>query len=450
MASESSQTEQVALADLDDSMVISAYTGFHQKYNKMEEMTCKWLRHNFKGTKTIVERGGQNITTPIEKLEVGDTLLQLFSFPESLKKLTLVNDKLIQELQKRGFSRFKVTRTAKAGNATQDKKQQDIQKAEELVNKVKESNQVRNGASKAVEDLIDNTRSGKTDIADINNYVENIVTSAASEAVSVIASLKQSDQTYAHCVDVGAIFQVVYKEHLTRQGKPMSQEEEKEITLGAFMHDIGKAKIPKEILDSTVRFERDSHEMQLMQSHPVFGAEILTEMGMSDTIINMAHYHHVKMDTSMKSSYPTGVNFDDVIKETRFIAIVDIYQALIGRRSYKKSWAPPAAVKFIEQLSGIEYDLDIWDEFVTIMGNYPVGSLVELNDGSIAFVVQRHDSDPSKPKVVPVRNAKGEDITHHTLINLEVEKDIVIAKDLDNYDVFGEASFDIFTSIQIT
>jgi putative nucleotidyltransferase with HDIG domain len=400
--------------------------------------------------KTIVERGGERLTTPVENVIEGDRLLELFAFPDSLKKLTIVNVRLVQELKKRGFAHFRVQKRPKTPNARTIKHQQTVRKVSELVEKVKANEKVRGEATGAVEDMMDSTRMGKANITDVKRYVESIVSDGGSEAISVIASLKQSDQTYAHCVDVGAIFQVVYKLHCDRQGKELTAAEEQQITLGAFMHDVGKARIPKEILDSTVRFERDSREMQLMQAHPVFGAEILGDMGVPETIVNMAHYHHVKLDTAMKSSYPPVSSFDKVLLETRFMAIIDIYQALIGRRSYKKSWAPPAAVKFIDQLAGIEHDQAVWEEFVEIMGHYPVGSLVELNDGSLAFVVQRHTQDPLRPKVAVVRNGQSETITHHTLLDLETEPDIKIVKDLDNYDVFGDQSFDVFAAIQVS
>ena len=268
--------------------------------------------------------------------------------------------------------------------------------------------------------------------------------------MGVLASLKKSDQTYAHCTDVAAIFQSTYIKLMKQKGIELSPEKKHEMLLGAFMHDIGKAKVPKDILDSTVRFERDSREMKLMQSHPAFGAEILTNMGSTDMIINMAHYHHVKLDTGMKSSYPLGINFDDLVMETRLIAIVDVYQALVGRRSYKKSWAPPAAMKFIDQLSGIEFDMDVWETFHQILGKYPVGSLVELNDGSMAFVVETADEDLDRPRVAVVRNAKGEDLTNNPLIDLLEEPDIKIIKDLDNHEALGDASMDIFTNLKIT
>jgi len=438
------------LENLDNSMVIERYTGFNGKFSCLEDTTCKWLQHNFKGVRARIKRGEETLDLSVDYLQVGDKVTELHTFPPSLKKLTIVNRQLIQELKRKGFLKFRVKRIKKQLTQKQIRRQKVIGKSSELIYKAKESVEVSNSTTKAIESLFDGSRDGKIEIRDVSEFVDSIIKNDTAEAMGVICSLKQSDQTYAHCTDVGVIFQNTYIKMRKQQGIELSPQKKQEMLLGAFMHDIGKTKVPKDILDSTVRFEKNSPEMKLMQSHPDFGAEILTNMGSSNTIINIAHYHHVKVDTAINSSYPLVNNFEEVMMETRLIAIVDVYQALVGRRCYKKSWAPSAAIKFLGHLSGIEFDLDVWDSFFQIMGQYPVGSLVELNDGSVAFVVQPAHEDLDKPQVVLIRNTKGEDLTNNVLIDLQEEPEMKIVKDLDNYEVLGDASLDIFTNLNIT
>ncbi|MFH2133474.1 MAG: HD domain-containing phosphohydrolase, partial [bacterium] len=322
--------------------------------------------------------------------------------------------------------------------------------ANKFVNQLKENVGTHNKASQAVENIMDNARKGKVSYSGVTEYVDVITTNSSAEAMSAILSLKESDQTYDHCIDVGVIFQTSYLKILESKGRKSIFENEAQALLGAFLHDFGKSKVPKDILDSTVRFERDSQEMQLMQSHPVFAVELLAGMGMTDDIINMAHYHHIKQDTSINSCYPKGVSYDQVIYETRLIAIIDVYQALVGKRKYKKSWNPPAAMRYLDALAGVEFDMDVWDDFMQVMGLYPKGSLVELNDSSAAFVMSISEADPEKPQVVIVRNAAGEELTHHTLLDLQEEKDIEIVKDLDVMEVFGKDAMEVFTKINIS
>ncbi len=449
MVNDNSQQSGISLNELSSQMMITAYTGFNDKYSPMDKQTGDWVKHNFKGTMIRVNRGGTDLEIPVDQLQEGDSLLKVFGFPANLEKLVKVSNGLIKELEKRGFTEFEVKKIKQRTPEQQEKRKQSVRKAEDLVQKVKESVEIRDKASKAVENLMDSGRQGKTNTSEILGFVDSIVSSSSAEAITAISSLKESDQTYAHCIDVGAIFQVVYLKAIEKLGVKSVFKDEQEILLSSFLHDFGKAKVPKEILDSTVRFERDSKEMQLMQNHPVYGAEMLTAMNMPSHIVDMAHYHHIKLDTSMASSYPKGVNFEDISLEARMIAIIDIYQALVGKRSYKKSWAPPAAIRFIDSLAGVEYDLDIWNEFMQIMGRYPKGSAVELNEGSQGFVISVPEKDLDRPQVVVVRNAKGENLEHHELIDLEYEEDVSITKELDNYETFGDNVIEFFTSLQV-
>jgi cyclic di-GMP phosphodiesterase len=449
MDNEGTPRSNVDLSDLTSQMTIIAYTGFHDKYKSIDKKTGDWIKHNFKGTTIKIGRNGKGLELPVSELLEGDTLLQVHKFPQALEKLVRVSDPLTKELQKRGFLKFEVIQPKKRTPAQLEKRKQSVNKAEDLIQKVKESVEVRDKASQAVEDLMDSSRNGDTSTSEILGFVDSIVTSSSADAITAISSLKESDQTYAHCIDVGAIFQVVYLKTVEKLKVKNVFKDEQEILLSSFLHDFGKAKVPKEILDSTVRFERDSKEMQLMQGHPVFGAEMLTAMNMPRHIVDMAHYHHVKLDTTMASSYPDGVIFEDISLEARMIAIIDIYQALVGKRSYKKSWAPPAAIRFIDSLAGVEYDLDIWNEFMQIMGKYPKGSAVELSEGSQGFVINVPETDLNRPQVVVVRNAQGEDLEHHELVDLEVDQDIKIVKELDSYETFGDNVIEFFTSLQV-
>ena len=453
MSEKKDELKEVTVQELKSDMRISAFSGFSEHFQPVNKRISEWVKHNFRGTRSILMRGGKKVSTPIGNLREGDILYRIYQFPTDLVKLTIVRPKLITELKKRGFTKFEVKIEKKASRqpSIQNKKHQEqIEQADIFIEKVKESVVARDETSHAIEDLMDATRSGKINVKNLHGMVDNFAKNASSDALSAIASLKKSDQTYAHCVDVGAIFQSVYLKLVLKKKVKSVFVDESEMLMGAFLHDFGKSKIPKDILDSTQRFERDSREMKLMQQHPEFSAQLLKKMLMPDYIINMAHYHHVKVDITLPSSYPKVDSYEQLITETRLMAIVDIYQALVGRRSYKKSWAPPAAIRFIEQLTGIEHDLEVFNEFYRIIGQYPIGSLVELNDGSLGFVISVPEKDLSRPQIVVVRNAKGEDLTHQHLVDLEDERDISITKDVDHVDIFGDDSMDVFTNLQIS
>ena len=408
---------------------------------------------NFRGTKSIIKRNGKKYAIPIEKLCEGDTLLKIFQFPKELNKLVKVTPKLAAVLNKNGFVHFEVQFLKSAVNKVspaQIRHKKQVKEAEIFIEAVGKSVEARDDATLAIEDLMDSTRSGNINIKLLDEMVSQFADNAAAEAISAVASLKKSDQTYAHCVDVGAIFQTVYLKLVEKKLVTSKFEDEAEMLMGAFLHDFGKSKIPKDILDSNERFELDSREMKLMRQHPEFSASILDRMMMSKETIDMALYHHVKMDTNLVSSYPKVESYEKLSIETKLLAIVDIYQALVGRRSYKKSWAPPSAIRFIDGLAGIEHDPDVWEAFYNVMGQYPVGSLVELNDGSLAFVMSVSESDLSRPRVVVVRSSAGEDITHHSLFDLREQKEISIRKGIDHMEIFGDDSINVFSNLKVS
>ena len=444
------QSKLVKVTELKENMTILSYVKFSKKYTSMSNETCKWLKHNFKGAQVVVERGGETREIFIKQLTDGDTLRRIYKFLPGHKKLITISGKLVAALKNRGFLVFKVIEQRKRPSLNQIEKRKAIVQTEEFTQRVGESSKIRENAAEAVESLMDNTRNGTTNILEMMNYVDSITDESSADVITAVAGLKKSDHVYTHCVDVGAIFQTAYLKLVEKKKITSIFKDEQEVLLSAFLHDFGKSKIPKDILESTERFEPDSREMRLIRKHPEYSVELLSKIRMPDYVINMAHFHHLKYDTTLPSSYPKAVNYKKSIFETRLLSIVDIYQALIGQREYKKSWAPPAAMQFISQLSDIEYDPEVWKDFYQVMGRFPIGSMVQLNDESQAFVTSVSSVDPDKPQVIIVRNSKGEDLEHQTFADLSVEKDLTIIKGLDNYSIFGEQSLDIFTNLRIS
>lgn len=439
----------VAVNDLKQNMKIVEFTKFAKPYSNMEEKMVKFVQHNLRGASAEIQRDGKIMNCPISKLKTGDSIRKVFDIPTTLSKLTTVTKGLIPELKRRGFAAFTVETIEKSSSSKQEKREHSVQEANEFIQKTKESLKARDEATDAAKDMLDRARRGKPSAAEVKGNIDKVMSSSSPEALTAIASLQSSDQTYAHCIDAAAIFQTAYFAIKQKKGEKSVFADEKLALFGAFMHDFGKAKVPKEILESTVRFERESREMHLLQSHPVSGAELLSGMNMPDYIVNMAHYHHVKMDPSLNSNYPQGVDYDEVLMETRLVSIVDVYQALIGRRSYKKSWPPAAAIRYIDALAGAEFDEELWEDFVSVMGIYPKGSLVELSDGSIGFVMNVPDDDLERPEVVVFRDADGKDIEKPTLIDLMEEEELEIEQDLDHYEVLGDNAMDIFLQIEV-
>jgi len=131
-----------------------------------------------------------------------------------------------------------------------------------------------------------------------------------------------------------------------------------QLTIGGLLHDIGKARIPLEILDKPGKL--DDREWKIMKQHPVSSQEILLhENDINADMVAMAVSHHEKLDGT---GYPHGLSGTKINDHVRLTAIADVYSALIDRRAYKGSMTSEAALDIMAE-SQDHLDLDLFSSF---------------------------------------------------------------------------------------
>lgn len=131
-----------------------------------------------------------------------------------------------------------------------------------------------------------------------------------------------------------------------------------QLTLGGLLHDIGKCRIPLEILDKPGKL--DAREWEVMKQHPVLSRDILCQENDFDADLTaMAVYHHEKLDGT---GYPDGLSGAKINDHIRLTAIADVYSALIDKRAYKGSMSSEAALGIMATLKD-ELDMDLMREF---------------------------------------------------------------------------------------
>lgn len=132
----------------------------------------------------------------------------------------------------------------------------------------------------------------------------------------------------------------------------------KELTLGGFLHDAGKARIPLAILDKSTKL--DAEEWELMKSHVAHSRDILgREAGLNKRIVTMATHHHEKLDGT---GYPDGLSGAQVNDHVRLTTIADVFSALIEPRAYKDPMSNEEALKIMSTFKG-HLDLDLVNRF---------------------------------------------------------------------------------------
>ena len=134
------------------------------------------------------------------------------------------------------------------------------------------------------------------------------------------------------------------------------------LTVGGLLHDIGKSRVPTEILDKPGKL--DEIEWEVMKKHPDYSREILLCEGDPDEIVlAMAVEHHERLDGT---GYPSGLSGSRIDDHVRMTAIADVYSALIDKRAYKGSMSSEQALAIMESSRG-HLDMDLLRAFKTFV-----------------------------------------------------------------------------------
>lgn len=174
----------------------------------------------------------------------------------------------------------------------------------------------------------------------------------------------------------------------------LDEIEVQELALAGFLHDVGKIKIPDEILHKPGRLT--DPEMDVMRGHVLHGVTTLKDMGLPNHMIRTMAEHHERLDGC---GYPDGLKGNEISAYGRMIAIADTYDAITANRVYKIGMSSQTAFKILIEESPIKYDKELVQKFVKCVGVYPVGSLVQLSNEQIGMVTQQNEDAPLKPHV---------------------------------------------------
>ena len=196
-----------------------------------------------------------------------------------------------------------------------------------------------------------------------------------------------------------------------------------QLSIGAFLHDIGKIKIPDEILNKPGKLTDD--EFTIMKTHANHSIDIIKETpGISALSLEVAALHHEKLNGS---GYPFQVKEEDISLYGRMIAICDIFDALTATRVYKEGFAHGKAFAILRELAKQgQLDSILVDQFIKCVGVFPVGSLVQLKSNKLALVQVRNDKDPTNPHVHSFYSVKLNQFLNKQEIDLSGSEDSIV------------------------
>jgi HD-GYP domain-containing protein (c-di-GMP phosphodiesterase class II) len=229
----------------------------------------------------------------------------------------------------------------------------------------------------------------------IQDLVDNIFDSR--DAFVALTNLKMHDEyTYAHCVNTSIL--------AISMGVLMSLEKPQIAALGiaAMMHDVGKIRVPQEIINKTG--DITDEEREIFSRHPIDGALIISDIpGIKKIAMVTAFEHHLRG----VNAYPRieGHNVQHLFSQV--ISLVDAYDVLTALRVYYNIPMPPdQVISALAKMRGVNFNAILMKAFINMIGIFPMGTVLKLSSGEVGLVTHP-TNDPMRPSVLLLTKFDG-------------------------------------------
>jgi len=230
------------------------------------------------------------------------------------------------------------------------------------------------------------------DVTRSEAFVDDVITSVARnrDALTGLCKLRVYDEyTYTHSINV-TVLATAFGQFLG-----LAEAELRPLGLAALFHDIGKANIPREVLNKPGRL--DEREFQVIKRHPLESYSLLKDKeALKLQVLPAIVEHHEKYDGS---GYPRGIGGEDISMFARIVSLADVYDALTSDRVYRKGMPPSQALGVMYGMREKDFHPTMVERFIKCLGIYPVGSFVRLSDRRHGLVWSSNAQAPLAPTV---------------------------------------------------
>ena len=231
------------------------------------------------------------------------------------------------------------------------------------------------------------------DLTAVSEVLDSMVESIGRtpDALLWLAKLKKTDDyAYNHALNV-SITLMAFGNFLA-----LSKKQIKELGLAGLLQDVGKVKISSDILLKQSKLTHE--EFEHAKKHVDESLKILeTTANIPNSVIFLVAQHHERIDGS---GYPYQLSKNQIGLMSQAAGLIDTYCALTSHKSYAKGVFHQQALDEIHHLSGKQFSRELIDQLVQFMGMYPVSSLVELNTGEVAVVIQQNQVRRLLPRLM--------------------------------------------------
>ncbi|MBU2924164.1 HD-GYP domain-containing protein [Colwellia sp. 4_MG-2023] len=263
-------------------------------------------------------------------------------------------------------------------------------------------------------------------VVDVTNKSVDAIFNSPDSLACMVNIREKDEYLLEHSVAV-SVYMTIFAHHLKMNKKVVHH-----LSIGAFLHDIGKIKIPDEILNKPGKLTDE--EFTIMKTHANHSIDIIKKTpGISKLSLDVAALHHEKLNGE---GYPFQVEGKNIHKYGRMIAICDIFDALTANRCYKDGFSHIKSFNILRELAKNNHlDGELVEQFIRCIGVFPTGTLVQLESKKLAVVEQRNCNDLTKPKVKSFYSVKLNQYLNTQDIDLAKTDDFIVkgvrAEDFD-------------------
>ncbi|WP_446898520.1 HD-GYP domain-containing protein [Clostridium sp. LBM24168] len=184
-----------------------------------------------------------------------------------------------------------------------------------------------------------------------------------------------------------------------------------ELGVGAILHDIGKTKVPINILNKKGKLTEE--EFSEIKNHPIYGVDMLkNNYSIPDSAIKVVGQHHERVDGR---GYPNRLTEKQITKFARLVCICDVYDAVSNDRCYRKKFSPNEAYELILSGSGSIFDRNLVMDFKSTFAIYPLGCHVKLSNNEDGYVIKQNEGFPDRPIIRVFNESSAKDGDYHEI-----------------------------------
>lgn len=222
-----------------------------------------------------------------------------------------------------------------------------------------------------------------------NKMVDSIIRNP--DASIWVARIRDKDAyIYGHSVR-SSIWAITFGRHLG-----LRKERLENLALGVLLSEVGKTKLPTELITKKERLTDD--EFEEMKKHVDYGVEILKGMSkISEDVLSVVRTCHERHNGT---GYPKGLKGDRIPLVGKIAGIVDFYDSVTTPRYDEKTLSPAEAMARLHDMRNEDFQGEVVEEFIQAIGIYPTGTLIELSTGEVGVITEQNVGRRLRPKLL--------------------------------------------------